>query len=158
LASVAGPVAAAAALTVVMNIVAGLCVARVYHYGSEPAAEIATTLVARGEFALILAAMAAGAGLDARLAPFIAGYVLVLAVLGPIVAGRAHVLAAALRAVGGLLPGTRAPVAAADGGAGGAETEDADDGRPEPGPVPVPAQASPAFGSSSSPEHTEAGH
>lgn len=61
LASVAGPVAAAAALTVVMNIVAGLCVARVYHYGSEPAAEIATTLVARGEFALILAAMAAGA-------------------------------------------------------------------------------------------------
>ncbi|MEU3239130.1 cation:proton antiporter [Streptomyces anthocyanicus] len=158
LASVAGPVAAAAALTVVMNIVAGLCVARVYHYGSEPAAEIATTLVARGEFALILAAMAAGAGLDARLAPFIAGYVLVLAVLGPIVAGRAHVLAAALRAVGGLLPGTRAPVAAADGGAGGAETEDADDGRTEPGPVPVPAQASPAFGSSSSPEHTEAGH
>ncbi|MGV9553959.1 cation:proton antiporter, partial [Streptomyces ardesiacus] len=93
LASVAGPVAAAAALTVVMNVVAGLCVARVYRYGSEPAAEIATTLVARGEFALILAAMAAGAGLDARLAPFIAGYVLVLAVLGPVVAGRAHVLA-----------------------------------------------------------------
>lgn len=102
LASVAGPVAAAAALTVVMNVVAGLCVARVYRYGAEPAAEIATTLVARGEFALILAAMAAGAGLDARLAPFIAGYVLVLAVLGPVVAQRAQVLAGALRAVGGL--------------------------------------------------------
>ncbi|MFI2413855.1 cation:proton antiporter [Streptomyces sp. NPDC018947] len=107
-ASVAGPVAAAAALTVVMNVVAGLCVARVYRYGTEPAAEIATTLVARGEFALILAAMAAGAGLDARLAPFIAGYVLVLAVLGPIVAGRAHLLAGALRAGRGLLPGGRA--------------------------------------------------
>ncbi|MFE0952711.1 cation:proton antiporter, partial [Streptomyces mutabilis] len=87
IASVAGPVAAAAALTVVMNVAAGLCVARVYRYGAQPAAEIATTLVARGEFALILAAMAAGAGLDGRLAPFIAGYVLVLAVLGPIVAG-----------------------------------------------------------------------
>ncbi|GJF26624.1 MULTISPECIES: cation:proton antiporter [Streptomyces] len=108
LASVAGPVAAAAALTLVMNVAAGLCVARVYGYGAEPAAEIATTLVARGEFALILAAMAAGAGLDARLAPFIAGYVLVLAVLGPVVAGRAYVLAGALRAGRRLLPGGRA--------------------------------------------------
>lgn len=103
--SVAGPVAAAAALTVVMNVAAGLLVARLYRYGTEPAAEIATTLVARGEFALILAAMAATAGLDARLAPFIAGSVLVLAVLGPIAAGRAHLLARALRAGQGLLPG-----------------------------------------------------
>ncbi|MFF7731895.1 cation:proton antiporter [Streptomyces sp. NPDC007984] len=102
--SVLGPVTAAAALTLVMNILAGLLVARTYHYGIEPAAEIATTLVARGEFALILAAMAASAGLDARLAPFIAGYVLVLAVLGPIAAGRAHLLARALRAGQDLLP------------------------------------------------------
>lgn len=147
LASVAGPVAAAAALTVVMNVVAGLCVARVYRYGSEPAAEIATTLVARGEFALILAAMAAGAGLDARLAPFIAGYVLVLAVLGPVVAGRAHLLAGALRAAGRLLPGTRAPVAAPGGGT--AEETAADRG-------PVPAGASSSSVSSPSSEHAEA--
>ncbi|MEV7991523.1 cation:proton antiporter [Streptomyces sp. NPDC086077] len=97
IASVAVPVAAAAALTVLMNVVAGLLVARLYRYGTDTAAEIATTLVARGEFALILAAMAAGAGLDVRLTPFIAGYVLVLAVLGPIVAGRAHLLARAMR-------------------------------------------------------------
>ncbi|MEU3730748.1 cation:proton antiporter [Streptomyces sp. NPDC033538] len=115
IASVAGPVAAAAALTVVMNVIAGLCVARVYRYGSEQAAEIATTLVARGEFALILAAMAAGAGLDGRLAPFIAGYVLILAVLGPIVAGQAHVLAGALRAAGRLLPGAGKPATASAG-------------------------------------------
>jgi CPA2 family monovalent cation:H+ antiporter-2 len=94
--SVAGPVAAAAAVTVVMNVVAGLLVARLYGYGAQPAADIATTLVARGEFALILGAMAAGAGLDARLAPFIAGYVLVLAVLGPVAAGRAHLPARVL--------------------------------------------------------------
>ncbi|MFI9751556.1 cation:proton antiporter [Streptomyces collinus] len=107
--SVVGPVAAAAALTLVMNVLAGLLVACVYGYGTDPAAEIATTLVARGEFALILAAMAAGAGLDARLAPFIAGYVLVLAVLGPVAAGRAHLLARALRAGQGFLPRGTSP-------------------------------------------------
>lgn len=109
-ASVAGPVAAAAAVTVVMNVVAGLLVARLYGYGPERAAEIATTLVARGEFALILAAMATSAGLDDRLAPFIAGYVLVLAVLGPVVAGRAELLARALAFTGSRRPG-RPPVA-----------------------------------------------
>ena len=114
IASVAGPVAAAAALTIVMNVAAGLFVARLYGYGSRPAADIATTLVARGEFALILAAMAASAGLDGRLAPFIAGYVLVLAVLGPVAAGRAHLLARALRAAHGLLPHER-PTASTDG-------------------------------------------
>ncbi|MFC8869263.1 cation:proton antiporter [Streptomyces sp. NPDC057148] len=126
IASVAGPVAAAAALTVLMNVVAGLCVARVYDYGAQPAAEIATTLVARGEFALILAAMAAGAGLDGRLAPFIAGYVLVLAVFGPIVAGGAHVLAGWLRSAGRLLPGART----AAGPHGERSGEDAQAGEP----------------------------
>ncbi|MFJ7332986.1 cation:proton antiporter [Streptomyces sp. NPDC101110] len=129
LVSVAGPVAAAAALTLVMNVAAGLLVARVYRYGIEPAAEIATTLVARGEFALILAAMAAGAGLDARLAPFIAGYVLVLAVLGPIAAGRAHLLARTLRAGHALLPRPTSP--ASDG-------EPADESAPS---VPQRAEA-----------------
>ncbi|MGV9788233.1 cation:proton antiporter [Streptomyces sp. NPDC003435] len=99
LASVAGPVAAAAALTIVMNVIAGLLVARTYGYGPEPAADIATTLVARGEFALILGAMAVSAGLDGRLSSFIAGYVLVLAILGPIIAKRADLLARAMRAV-----------------------------------------------------------
>jgi monovalent cation:H+ antiporter-2, CPA2 family len=52
--------------------------------------------------------MAAAAGLDARLAPFIAGYVLVLAVVGPIMAGRAHWLALALQAAEGMLSARRA--------------------------------------------------
>lgn len=145
IASVAGPVAAAAALTVVMNIAAGLCVARLYDYGAQPAAEIATTLVARGEFALILAAMAAGAGLDERLAPFIAGYVLVLAVLGPIVAARAHLLAGALRTAAGLLTGTRSTAAVRGEGKGG-------DGSSES----VAVSAGAASSSSSASERAEA--
>ncbi|MFF3750241.1 cation:proton antiporter [Streptomyces sp. NPDC002018] len=87
------PVLAAVAVTLVMNVLAGLSAAKVFGFGAGPAANISTTLLARGEFALILATMAAGASLDARLAPFIAGYVLILAVLGPLAAGRSHWLA-----------------------------------------------------------------
>ncbi|MFE7125823.1 cation:proton antiporter [Streptomyces sp. NPDC057617] len=90
------PVLAAVAVTLVMNILAGLSAARIFRFGAGPAANISTTLLARGEFALILATMAAGASLDVRLAPFIAGYVLILAVLGPLAAGRSHWLARVL--------------------------------------------------------------
>jgi CPA2 family monovalent cation:H+ antiporter-2 len=91
--TVVWPVLVALLLTIVMNLLAGLVTARIYGFGPGPAANVATTLVARGEFALILATMAASAGLDGRLGPFIAGYVLVLAVVGPLLAGRAHRLA-----------------------------------------------------------------
>lgn len=111
--SVLGPVAVAAGITVLINVVAGLIAARLHRYGPGPAGNIATTLVARGEFALILAAIAVAAGLDGRLAPFIAGYVLVLAVLGPIMAGRAHWLALALQATEQMLSARRATKAPA---------------------------------------------
>ncbi|MEV0223049.1 cation:proton antiporter [Streptomyces sp. NPDC050704] len=103
LATVLWPVLVAVAVTLVMNVLAGLGAARVYGFGAGPAANISTTLLARGEFALILATMAAGAGLDERLSPFIAGYVLVLAVLGPLAAGQSGWLAR-------VLPGGRAGV------------------------------------------------
>ncbi|MGW4228137.1 cation:proton antiporter [Streptomyces sp. NPDC004980] len=99
--SVMWPVLAAVVLTIAMNMLSGIFSARVYGFGSLYAANISTTLTARGEFALILATMAAGAGLDERLSPFIAGYVLVLAVLAPLAAGRSHWLAR-------ILPGVRA--------------------------------------------------
>jgi monovalent cation:H+ antiporter-2, CPA2 family len=94
--TVAVPVVAAVALTIAMNVAAGVAAARLNGYGRGPATDIATTLLARGEFALILAAMATSAGLDGRLSPFTAGYVLVLAVLGPIMAARADRLVRAL--------------------------------------------------------------
>ncbi|MET9665860.1 cation:proton antiporter [Streptomyces sp. NPDC006475] len=106
------PVLAAVAVTLVMNVLAGVAAARVNGFGAGPAANISTTLLARGEFALILATMAAAAGLDERLSPFIAGYVLVLAVLGPLAAGRSHWLAR-------ILPGGRD-----DGTDGGIGTDD----------------------------------
>ncbi|WP_328485031.1 cation:proton antiporter [Streptomyces zaomyceticus] len=125
--SVAVPVAAAVALTITMNVAAGLFAARLYRYGAQPTANIATTLLGRGEFALILAAMAAGAGLDGRLAPFIAGYVLVLAVLSPVVAGRAHLLARVLEAARSLLSGGRARRSPDAGSHAGSHTDPAPD-------------------------------
>jgi CPA2 family monovalent cation:H+ antiporter-2 len=43
-----------------------------------------TALVARGEFSIVLAGM--GAGLEPQLGPLAAAYVLVLALMGPLVA------------------------------------------------------------------------
>ncbi|MEU0129724.1 MULTISPECIES: cation:proton antiporter [unclassified Streptomyces] len=105
--SVVWPVLAAVAVTMAMNVFAGLATAKIYTFGPKATANISTTLLARGEFALILATMAAGAGLDERLSPFIAGYVLVLAVLSPLAAGRSHWLAR-------ILPGGRTPEREAD--------------------------------------------
>ena len=96
--SVLVPVLLAVALTIVMNVLAGLVAARLYDFGSQPTANIASTLLARGEFALILATMAAAAGLDNRLSPFIAGYVLILAIIAPLIAGKSHWLAQLLPA------------------------------------------------------------
>ena len=48
-------------------------------------------LVARGEFSIVIAGLGVGAGLEPELGPLAAAYVLLLAVLGPILArlGRA---------------------------------------------------------------------
>ncbi|WP_371477234.1 hypothetical protein [Kitasatospora sp. NBC_00315] len=64
--------------------------ARLPGMGRAEAAAIGLTLLSRGEFALVPGAMAATAGLDARLGPFIAGHVLVLALLGPLAASQSR--------------------------------------------------------------------
>ena len=50
-------------------------------------------LVSRGEFELILASLAVAAGLDSRVAPFAALYVLALSILSPLFSARSDVLA-----------------------------------------------------------------
>lgn len=91
-ASVAGPIAVAVGITVVLNVVAGLIAARFYRFGRIQAANVGLTILARGEFALILASLAAGAGLDERIGPFVAGYVLVLALGAPLLAANSRTL------------------------------------------------------------------
>jgi monovalent cation:H+ antiporter-2, CPA2 family len=86
--SVAGPIAIAVVMTVVVNFVAAIIVSRRSGLGREPATNLATTILARGEFSLIIAALGAEAGLDARVVPFVAGYVLVLALAAPVLAAQ----------------------------------------------------------------------
>jgi monovalent cation:H+ antiporter-2, CPA2 family len=97
---VAIPVAIAVALSLVLNVTAGIIAARIQHLSRTAAANIGLTILGRGEFSLILATLAVTAGLDPRLGPFIALYVLVLAILGPLLAARsrsfAHLLPVSL--------------------------------------------------------------
>ncbi len=86
------PIVIAVAVTFVLNIAAGAIAARLHSYGRQAAVNIGLTVLSRGEFALILATLALAAGLDGRLAPFIAGYVFILAILGPLLAGRSGAL------------------------------------------------------------------
>jgi monovalent cation:H+ antiporter-2, CPA2 family len=87
------PVLLAIVVTVAINVAIGVVVARMYGFNQRAAANLGLTLLGRGEFSLILAALAAAAGLDTRIGPFVALYVLLLAVLSPILAARAHGLA-----------------------------------------------------------------
>jgi len=91
--AVAVPVAIAVAVSLVLNLVAAVVAARIYGYGRHAAASTATMLVSRGEFELILAALAIAAGLDERVALFAALYVLVLSILSPLLAAKSGVVA-----------------------------------------------------------------
>lgn len=103
LGGVAAPVAAAVALTLVTNTIGGTLVARIHGLNQRSAANAALVLLGRGEFSLILATLAIAAGLDPRIGPFVALYVLVLALVGPILAARSRRLSFALpgRLLGG---------------------------------------------------------
>jgi len=96
--AVGGAVVAAVLLSVGLNILAGAIAARLYGFNRRAAANIGTTVLGRGEFSLILATLAAAAGLDRRIGPFVALYVLALAILGPVLASRSGILAAWLPA------------------------------------------------------------
>ncbi len=96
--SVGTAVVAAVALSIVLNVLAGTIAARLYRFNRRAAANIGLTVLGRGEFSLILATMAAAAGLDPRIGPFVALYVLALAILGPLLASRSGILAAWLPA------------------------------------------------------------
>jgi monovalent cation:H+ antiporter-2, CPA2 family len=81
---VAALVAIAVVLTAVLALTAGVVAARLHRFGPVEAANIGLTVFTRGEFSLILASLAVTAGLDPRITAFTAGYVLVLAIVGPL--------------------------------------------------------------------------
>lgn len=93
LGTVAVPVMIAVAVSLLFNVVAAIVAVRIYGYGADAAANTALMLVSRGEFELILAALAIAAGLDSRVAAFAALYVLVLSILSPLLSARSHALA-----------------------------------------------------------------
>jgi CPA2 family monovalent cation:H+ antiporter-2 len=81
---VAGAVAVAVAMTFVLCLTAGIVAARIHGFGRTAGVNVGLTVLTRGEFSLVLATLALGAGLDPRVGSLAAGYVLVLGVLGPL--------------------------------------------------------------------------
>lgn len=82
------PVSLAVSVSIAANVAAGWLASRVYRFGRRAAVNAGLTLLGRGEFSLILASLAAAAGLDRRIGAFVALYVLALAFIGPILASR----------------------------------------------------------------------
>ena len=84
--AVVTPIAVAVVMTVLLATTAGVVAARMHGFDRTEAANIGFTVLTRGEFSIILASLAVAAGLDPRIGSLAAGYVLVLAVVGPIAA------------------------------------------------------------------------
>jgi CPA2 family monovalent cation:H+ antiporter-2 len=84
--SVLWPVFVAVILTLVVNTAGGQLIARLNRLTPAEGLNVSGMLQNRGEFVLILATLAASAGLDPRLTPFAGLYVLIMAVVGPVLA------------------------------------------------------------------------
>ncbi|GAB3568013.1 cation:proton antiporter [Amycolatopsis endophytica] len=91
------PVLIAVVLTLVLNFAAGAIAAKLHSFDGQAGLNIGLTVLTRGEFSLVLATLAVAAGLDSRVAPFVAGYVLLLAIIGPLAVLRSESLARLLR-------------------------------------------------------------
>jgi len=78
------PALAAVVLTILGNIVSGVWAGRKAGLSYRASLNIGLTIISRGEFSIILANLAKTGGLLAILQPFAALYVLILAVLGPL--------------------------------------------------------------------------
>ncbi|HEX6195166.1 MAG TPA: cation:proton antiporter [Jiangellaceae bacterium] len=93
LGGVAVPAVIAVMVTLVANLLAGVAAARLFGFNQRGATNIGLTILGRGEFSLILATLAIAAGLDGRIGPFVALYVLILAVLSPLLAANSQYVA-----------------------------------------------------------------
>jgi hypothetical protein len=78
------PALGAVALTIVGNVTAGALAGRSVKLSMAASLNTGLTIVSRGEFSIIMANLAKEGGLSPVLQPFAALYVLILAVLGPL--------------------------------------------------------------------------
>lgn len=78
------PVLGAVGLTLVGNIVSGLWAGRKANLSYRASLNIGLTIISRGEFSIVLANLAKTGGLLLVVQPFAALYVLLLAILGPL--------------------------------------------------------------------------
>ncbi|ODA43054.1 cation:proton antiporter [Desulfosporosinus sp. BG] len=78
------PALAAVLLTLLGNIVSGVWAGRKASLSYRASLNIGLTIISRGEFSIILATLAKAGGLMTSLQPFAALYVLILAILGPL--------------------------------------------------------------------------
>lgn len=76
----------AVVLTMIANIVAGMIAGRNAGLSHKASTNIGLTIMARGEFTIIVANLGISAGLMPILKPFSALYVLILAIVGPLLA------------------------------------------------------------------------
>ncbi len=76
----------AVAVTIIGNFVSGMISGRNAGLSHKASSNIGLTIVARGEFSIIVANLGLAAGLMPILKPFTALYVLILAILGPLLA------------------------------------------------------------------------
>lgn len=93
LGGVAVPAVIAVMVTLLANLIAGVAAARLFGFNQRAATNIGLTILGRGEFSLILATLAIAAGLDGRIGPFVALYVLILAILSPLLAANSQYVA-----------------------------------------------------------------
>lgn len=78
------PVLGAVVVTVIGNLLAGYLAGRTARLSPAASVNIGLTIVSRGEFSIIMANVARAGGLLPVIQPFAALYVLILAVLGPL--------------------------------------------------------------------------
>ncbi|MEV0398683.1 cation:proton antiporter [Actinoallomurus sp. NPDC050550] len=98
---VAGIAAALAVAGVATKLATGWVAARRTGVGPAGRLRAGTALVPRGEFSIVVAGLAVGAGTNPRLGPLAAAYVLILAVAGPLLARSADSLSRVAMAGGG---------------------------------------------------------
>jgi CPA2 family monovalent cation:H+ antiporter-2 len=82
------PLVALALVSMAGKLVTGYLGGRAYGLDQRRSTRVAVAMVARGEFSLVIAALAVQAGMDPRLSALAVGYVLVMSVLGTTLMGQ----------------------------------------------------------------------